>query len=105
MIQSSKFDISSTDPAKERRTILPPLFSATASSSQASHAGPISEDPPKYHIVNVLTGTHAALLQETDRLAVVNIVFNLTRGADTGSEVKHYLADIASRVDATIVVH
>ena len=42
----------------------------------------------RYHIINVLTRTYAALLEDTDRVAVVNIVLNLTEKADHGSEVK-----------------
>jgi hypothetical protein len=42
----------------------------------------------KYHIVNVRTGAHAALLGDSDRSNVVNVTFNLADDGDRGSEVR-----------------
>ena len=70
----------------------------------------LDRDEPKkewsgaYYIVNVRTGAYAALLGDTDRLEVVNIVFNLTETADHGSEVHDHSVTILMDLDQMAVV-
>ena len=62
------------------------MSGATTSTSQAE-----PKDQRRYHIVNVRTGTYAALLEDTDRMDVVNLVFKLSDQGNPGSEVERYL--------------
>ena len=50
-----------------------------------------------YHIINVLTGTYVALLNDDDRSEVVNIIFGLRDDDNRGSKVNNPLLTATKR--------